>query len=128
MNTEPPNHRRTVARQLWAVPLLVASSAACSQAPAPQVNAAQINSSEGVVVAENSEQRPVANLPFAQGRAFASLDAYLEFRKSRGAYDVPWYREIKPRVYELVSRRGPGTQPETFTREQLAEKFGFSPH
>lgn len=76
-------------------------------------------------MAGNSEQRPVAGLPFAQGRSFASLDDYLEFRKSRGAYDVPWYREIRPGVFELVSRRGPGAQPQIHTRAELARKFGF---
>ena len=81
---------------------------------------------EEVVMASNSEQRPVANLPFSQGRSFASLDEYLEFRKKRGAYDVLWYREIKPGVYELVSRRGAGAQPRIYTRPELARMFGFA--
>lgn len=115
---------RTLAWRLSAIPILLASSAACSQS-APQVRSAAAESSEGTVVAENSEQRTVADLPFAQGRSFASLDDYLEFRKSRGAYDVPWYRQIRPGVYELVSRRGPGAQPQTYTRAELAQKFGF---
>lgn len=70
-------------------------------------------------------QRPVADLPFAQGRIFTSLDSYLEFRKSRGPSDVPWYREISPGIYELVTRRPPGSEPRTYTRVELARKFGF---
>ena len=70
--------------------------------------------------------RPVSDLPFAQGRSFATLDDYLVFLKSRGRYDVPWYREIRPGFYELVSRRGPGAAPPTFTRAELEAKFGFS--
>ena len=76
-------------------------------------------------MASDSGQRAVADLPFSQGRSFASLDEYLEFRKKRGAYDVPWYREIRPGLYELVSRRGPGAQPKIYTRAELARMFGF---
>lgn len=78
------------------------------------------------MAAQGSTGGPVAGLPFSQGRSFSSLDDYLAFRKTRGAYDVPWYREVRPGVYELVTRRPPGTQPQTFTRAQLAEKFGFA--
>ena len=70
-------------------------------------------------------QPALANLPFSQGRSFASLDEYLAFLETRGAYDVPWYREIRPGVYELVSRRGPGAEPKIYTRDELARKFGF---
>lgn len=77
-------------------------------------------------MAEESSQEPaIAGLPFAQGRSFASLDDYLAFLKARGTHDVPWYREVRPGVYELVTRRRPGTPPQIFTREQLAQKFGF---
>lgn len=68
--------------------------------------------------------RPDA-LPFAQGRSFASLDEYLDFRRARGATDIPWYREVSPGVYELVARRGPGAAKQTFTRAELLAKFGF---
>ena len=76
-------------------------------------------------MAQSSQPAAVANLPFAQGRAFASLDDYLAFREKRGASDVPWYREIEPGLYELVSRRAPGAQPKTYTRAELARMFGF---
>lgn len=68
----------------------------------------------------------MSGLPFSQGRSFASLDDYLAFLETRGAYDVPWYREIRPGVYELATRRRPGTPPQLSTREQLAQKFGFN--
>ncbi len=74
---------------------------------------------------QSSQQPPVANLPFSQGRSFASLDEYLGLLETRGAYDVPWYRQIRPGVYELVSRRPPGAQPQIYSREELARKFGF---
>ena len=65
-------------------------------------------------------------LPFAQGRTFATLDAYLAFLRERGAADVPWYQEIRPGVYAVVSRRGPGAPPLIYTRAQLMERFGFT--
>lgn len=86
----------------------------------------QAPSSENVTVAEERVGGgPVPNLPFAQGRSFASLDDYLAHLRERGRYDVPWYREIRPGVYELVSRRGPGAQPRIYTREELERRFGF---
>lgn len=84
-----------------------------------------VNSGEGTLVANSEARRPVANLPFAQGRVFSSLDEYLDFRKSRGPTDVPWYREVAPGTYELVTRRPPGARPQIFTRDELALKFGF---
>lgn len=108
---------------LQSVLVLFAASAACSQAPAP-VGSGIVNSSKGTAMTQ-SPQRPIANLPFSQGRSFASLDEYLDFLETRGAYGVPWYRQIRPGVYELVSRRGPGAEPQTFSREELAREFGF---
>ena len=65
-------------------------------------------------------------MPFAQSRSFATLDSYLAFLRECGCHDVPWYREIGPGGYELVSRRGPGAEPRTFTREELERRFGFA--
>lgn len=65
-------------------------------------------------------------LPFAQGRTFATLDAYLAFLRERGAYDVPWFQEVRPGVYALISRRGPKAPPLIYTREQLMQRFGFT--
>lgn len=90
-----------------------------------------------VALASGGEARPMkeepdepaeapGELPFAQGREFATLDAYLAHLEKRGAYGVPWYREISPGVYELVSRRGPGAKPVRLTRAELMQRFGFT--
>ena len=68
----------------------------------------------------------IPSLPHAAGRTFATLDDYLAFLRERGAYDVPWYREVRPGIYELVTRRAPGKAALTFTREELARRFGFA--
>jgi len=68
---------------------------------------------------------PVANLPYARGRSFTTLDEYLAHLKSLGAIDLPWWREIRPGVYERVTSIR-GAPREVATREELMRRFGFS--
>ncbi|HST35178.1 MAG TPA: hypothetical protein VLK25_00915 [Allosphingosinicella sp.] len=69
----------------------------------------------------------IRNLPSSFGKSFASLDEYLEhLRRYAGPIDQPWYREIRPGVYELVTTMRPAPPPRTFTREQLMREYGFS--
>lgn len=70
----------------------------------------------------------VANLPFSQGRTFATLDEYLVHRRNLSAIDIPYYEQVAPGVYRLTGgmrRLSPGEQPQTFTRAELAAEFGF---
>jgi hypothetical protein len=67
----------------------------------------------------------VADLPFSRGRTFQRLDDYLAYRKSLGPQDIPYYVLVRPGVYELMTMRAPGEAPQTFTRQQLLERFGF---
>jgi len=69
--------------------------------------------------------RDSRTLPYGQGLTFATLDDYLAHLRRRGAYDVPWYREVSPGVYELVSGRTRG-RPQRHTREELMRRFGFA--
>lgn len=66
----------------------------------------------------------VAELPFARGKTFCSLDEYLAHLEALGAVDLPWWREISPGVYEHVKRM-PEAEREIATREELMERFGF---
>jgi hypothetical protein len=66
----------------------------------------------------------VANLPYARGRTFASLDEYLAHLESLGAIDLPWWREIRPGVYERVTSVR-GRPPEVATRAELMQRYGF---
>ena len=68
----------------------------------------------------------VADLPYARGRSFASLDEYLEFRRRGGAMDLPWYKEVAPDVFELQTSIRPAPPPRRFTRAELAAQFGFA--
>jgi hypothetical protein len=70
-----------------------------------------------------------AQLPINQ--RFHSLDDYLAFlEKTQAPIDKPWYRQIRPGVYELQTGDfrplGAEAPKRTFTREELEKKFGFS--
>ena len=68
----------------------------------------------------------IPNLPFAMGRRFRSLDEYLEhLRCNAGPIDLPWWREVRPGLYERMVRMR-GAERETATREELMKRFGFS--
>lgn len=68
--------------------------------------------------------------PVPINQRFPNLDAYLAFLEKRSHMDGPWYREIRPGVYELQTgnlRLPDGERPKrVFTREELLRKFGFS--
>ena len=71
-----------------------------------------------------NEQEPI-------NQRFASLDEYLaHLQRTQGPVDGPWYRQIRPGIYELQTGNlhlaVPGEEKQSFTREELAEKFGFS--
>lgn len=68
----------------------------------------------------------VANLPYARGKVFNSLDEYLTYlEETQGPIDKPWWREIKPGLYEHMIHM-PGAERETATREELMERYGFT--
>ena len=80
----------------------------------------------GAKTTAGSVGQGVANLPFAMGRRFGSLDDYLTHLRCRAApIDLPWWREVEPGVYEQVKYM-PGAKPERATRAELMERFGFS--
>ena len=68
----------------------------------------------------------VANLPFSMGKKFATLDAYLAHLKCfAGPIDKPWWKEIRPGVYEHVTT-ATNAKREIATRAELMKRFGFS--
>ncbi len=66
----------------------------------------------------------IAGLPFARGETFRTLDDYLAHLEQGGTIDLPWWREIRPGVYEHMVRMR-GAERETATREELMQRFGF---
>jgi len=73
---------------------------------------------------ERAKDGGVANLPYARGEIFYSLDEYLAYLEQQGAIDLPWWREIRPGVYERVVRM-PEAAREIATREELMRRFSF---
>ena len=68
----------------------------------------------------------VANLPFAMGRRFSTLDEYLTHLRCRAApIDLPWWQEVRPGVYQQVAHL-PDAKRETATRDELMRRFGFA--
>ena len=75
---------------------------------------------------EESQQRGgVANLPYARGQTFRTLDDYLAHLERQGAMDLPWWRQVAPGVYERVTNMR-GRPPERATRAELMRRFGFA--
>ena len=106
--------------------VVAALAGACSERTASAIGQ---SAAKGEAMAENERGR-IGQLPYAHGRTFASLDEYLEHLQRRaGPIGQPWYREVRPGVYELVTTTTPRREPQTFTREQLMREFGFErPH
>ena len=68
----------------------------------------------------------VANLPYAMGRRFRTLDEYLAHLKCRAApIDLPWWNEIRPGIYQHTTTK-PGAPRQVATRAELMKRFGFS--
>jgi hypothetical protein len=105
--------------------------------PAAVTLAAILVSTQGVGANAADEQRRgttrltplpshegVADLPYSRGKRFRALDEYLAHLERQGAIDLPWWREIRPGVYEHVVRM-PDARPEIATRAELMRRFGF---
>ncbi len=82
----------------------------------------------------DAARRPAASsassrrdLPYARGREFRTLDAYLAHLKAYAApIDRPWYREVGPGLYKLeTGNLRTNAQPRLFTRDELKRRFGF---
>lgn len=76
-------------------------------------------------ISEKAE-KGVSELPFSEGRSFATLDEYLIHLKSLGAIDISYYELMDDGKYHLKSAfpsKYPG--PTVFTRRELLEKYGF---
>jgi hypothetical protein len=73
----------------------------------------------------------MTNAPLPINQRFRSLDEYLAFlEKTQGPVDGPWYRQVRPGVYELQTGNlrplGHEAPKRVFTRDELEKKFGFA--
>lgn len=113
--------------EIKAMLVVTALIAGCADRTAGAADGAPGKIGESRVDQDISSQDGVQGLPSSFGKSFATLDQYLEhLRNYAGPVDLPWYREIKPGVYELVTTIRPAPPPELFTRAQLMQKYGFT--
>ena len=93
-----------------------------------------IGMAQPTLAERRSGEAPVAKtengqeLPFARGHSFETLDAYLAYLEQyNGPIDLPWWRQVKPGLYEEVAHvPGKTGQPERATRQELMQRFGFA--
>lgn len=73
------------------------------------------------------EPQGVANLPFAMGRRFATLDSYLMHLECHAQpVDSPWWKQIRPGIYKHMTTATNAQPNEIATRSELMKRFGFS--
>ena len=83
---------------------------------------------ENVTVSQkgcSKTQDGVVDLPYSFGKTFSTLDEYLAHLKQLAAVDLPYWREVRPDVFEQVIHMT-GAKPETATRDELMERYCFN--
>lgn len=109
------------------VAVLAALIAGCAERTAGAADAARDGKETAVTDRAAEGEEGVRGLPSSFGRSFATLDDYLaHLRQYAGPIDLPWYREVRPGVYERVTTIRPAPPTETYTREELMRKYGFA--
>jgi len=112
--------------EIRAVLVLAGLAAGCADRSADAADGAKRNREAPRMEQEADGTDGVRNLPSSFGRSFATLDEYLEhLRNYAGPIDQPWYRQVRPGVYEVVTSMRPAPAPKTYTRDELMREFGF---
>lgn len=107
-------------------PLPVEKPVSVAESPTVEVDCKGGKGLAGKKISGSTKSQGVANLPFAMGHRFNSLDQYLTHLQCVAApIDLPWWREIRPGIYEHV-KTATGAKPQIATREELMERFGFT--
>jgi len=114
------------------VPLAALSIGACegSKMEVSGANAGQQSAADANVSASNPGNN-VTNEQVPVSQQFRNLDEYLaHLERTQGPVDGPWYKELRPGIYELQTGNlhldTPDREERTFTRQELERKFGFS--
>jgi hypothetical protein len=113
--------------EIKAMLALAGLAAGCADRPAGAADGAQGKKETVRMEPGTNGGDGVRDLPSSFGRSFATLDEYLEhLRNYAGPADLPWYREVRPGVYEYVTTMRPAAPAKTFTREELMRQYGFT--
>jgi len=109
------------------IKMILAATAACSEQSETAVRSGHQRVEADMTSEKVGSAQPARQLPDSFGRNFTTLDEYLEhLRRYAAPIDKPWYREVRPGVYERVTTRVPRRAAETYTRAQLMARFGFT--
>lgn len=111
-----PALRRSQVWHVWSGVAVLAALSCGTTAAAEQKETAPV---------QTSATDGVANLPYARGKTFRTLDEYLAHLRAQGAIDLPWWQEIRPGVYQRVTNM-PEAERQVATREELMRRFGFT--
>lgn len=113
--------------------LLIILTAASSFRPLPGVSEPMKHSQTKPDVAAKGEAKVIrsegrSGLPYAFGRTFANLDAYLlHLQQVAAPVDLPWWRKVGPDRFErMTGRRMPQDERRFATRAELARQYGFA--
>lgn len=113
--------------EIKAMLALAGLAAGCAERPVGAADGARGNKETARMEQGTSGGDGVSGLPSSFGRSFATLDEYLaHLRATAGPIDLPYYREIRPGVYEYVTSMRPARPAKTYTREELMREFGFT--
>jgi hypothetical protein len=113
--------------EIKAMLALAGLAAGCADRPAGADGGARGNQGTARMEQGTNGAGGVQGLPSSFGRSFATLDEYLEhLRRYAGPVDQPWYREVRPGVYEYVTSMRPAPATKTYTRAELMREFGFT--
>ena len=106
-------------------------TAGCAQEPREGADRTEVRTAQAPQPPESgmnasNDSGEVANLPYARGRTFRTLDEYLAHLEQQGAIDLPYWRQVGPGVYEWVTTRVPPGPPQRATRAELMRRYGFT--
>ena len=111
--------------------MLLLGACEASQKNVGEAKAGQQSATTTDRLATSNAGNDVTNEQVPINQRFRSLDDYLaHLERTQGPVDGPWYKEVRPGIYELQTGNlhldGPGGEKRSFTREELKRKFGFS--
>jgi hypothetical protein len=125
-----PLYQRLSFMSFMSLVMLPISACEASQKDVEGADAGRQSAADRHVVA-NKPGESVTQQQVPINQQFRSLDEYLaHLERMEGPVDGPWYKEIRPGIYELQTGNlrvlGAEQQKQIFTREELEKKFGFA--
>lgn len=97
-----------------------------AETPAPQASNSRTYNKKRSPAASKLATAERGRMVSIDGQSYRSLDEYLAKLERDGWVGKPWYKELEPGRYELVTNLRPLPAKRIFTRAELESQFGFS--